>query len=220
MNDYTYYLEQIYTERNYSNTIHVFDIDDTLMASASQIRYKEPEDIEWSSVGTDEFAEVRQELHPDTEFDFSDFRKYRKMFQGLVSGSPRMDVLAVLDKAILNNDHIGLLTARGNQSAVFEAMKRFLLYKDERGNLQPLPKGALKKKFVWATSDDRLQGHMKEKFNLGGDANDPSVLKAKILQHYFGDQFGFQKIIFYDDDQGNIDMVERINDPRIQAILV
>lgn len=205
------------SEKKESGIISVFDVDDTVLFTDSKIHYKEP-GKEWNKVGTDEFSEVRHKLHPDTEYDFSEFVEYDKILMSIKGGKPNLMVLKELDKAILRGDKIGILTARGNQKAIWRALNSFLLYRDSKGKLQPLPPAQFNKSFVFAVGDESTQRAFKHDVK-GGTAN-PSTIKAYILQKIFGDKMGFDKIIFFDDDAQNISIVKDLNDERIEAIKV
>lgn len=219
MSYYKHYLEQLYTEKA-SPTIHVFDIDDTLLVSKSKIRAKRPGSDVWEIFNSQEFAKARETLPPGTEFDFSDFDDFRKVISSLIKGTPNVEVLKIMDQAIQKGEKIGALTARGNQEGVYIALKLFLKYMDQEGNLQDLPEGALKKSYVWAISDERTKAALHKMFDVDGNIANPSALKATVLQKIFGDMYGFSNINFYDDDEGNIKAVNDLNDSRINAVLI
>lgn len=202
----------------WTDTISVFDVDDTLVFSDNKIGIKEPgKPIYW--VPTDEFAEVRTNLPSGTGFDFSQFSQYKSTFAGITHGKPNTHILKILSESIQKGHKIGIITARGNQHAVYYALKNFLRYEDELGKSHPLPEGQFNKTFVFAVGGDHpLQ--LPQFSNEVGSTNDPSKIKSIILQRIFGDTMGFHKIYFYDDDQGNIDKVEALDDPRIFPILV
>lgn len=221
MSYYKYYLEQLFLEKA-SPTIHVFDIDDTLLVSQSKIRAKRPGSDTWELFSSAEFATVRESLPPDTEFDFSDFDDFRKVVGSLTKGTPRIDMLKVMDQAIQKGEKIGALTARGNQSGVYTSLQLFLKYRNEAGDIQNLPEGTLKKSYVFAIGDEQTGRALQNKFDtaLSNGKADPSKIKALVLQKIFGDTYGFKNIYFYDDDEGNIQAAKDLNDPRINAILV
>ena len=104
-----------------TSTISVFDIDDTILFAKSQIRYKEP-GKSWASVGTSDFADVRHKLDPDTEYDFDDFTDYKKISMGMAGGKPNIPILKMMDKAIADGHKIGIITARGNQKAIWSTI--------------------------------------------------------------------------------------------------
>lgn len=200
-----------------TDTISVFDVDDTLLFSQNEIGIIEPgKDIYW--VSTDSFAKIRTGLPNNTEFDFSGFSDYEKSFKGIINGKPNLKVLQVLSDAIQKGHKIGILTARANQSAVYESLRHFLTFTDVNGKNNPLPEGQFNKKFVFAIGDENVKSFFKS--GVEGDSSNPSKLKAYILQKIFGDKMGFQKIFFYDDDEQNIKSINDLNDSRITSELI
>ncbi len=121
-----------------------------------------------------------------------------------------------VDKAIKLGHKIGVLTARGNQPAVFNAINNWLLYRNEAGELEEIPKSIFNKKYCFAVSDDKLI----KAYGGEGSAADPQVLKAYVLKNILADTMKFKNVIFYDDDKKNIQQVQELNDPRITAVLV
>jgi len=208
------YIEEL-TEA--SETISVFDIDDTLLTSDSKIYYTLPGETEEQSVSTGEFAKKREKLPKGTKFDYRDFREFGAIYSGITNGKPNIPVLKKLDKAILAGHKIGILTARGNQSAVLAAIKDKILFKDKSGELQKLPRTQFRKRWVWAISDVKTEKALKALGADGEGAKEPQSLKAFVLQKIIADKEGFSNIIFYDDDQKNIDAVKALNDPRIHT---
>lgn len=199
-----------------TDTIHVFDLDDTLFFTKSKIYYTIPGENKERSATTSEFAEIRDKLPKDTQFDYRDFRKFKSIYYGIVGGKPNIPVLKRLDDAVNAGHKIGILTARGNQKAVLAGVKDALLYRNKKGDLMPLPHDQFRKRWVFAISDVATANA------LGGiaDASSPEQLKAVVLQNILGDKEGFKKIIFYDDDAGNIKAVKDLKDPRITTIKV
>ncbi len=198
-----------------SGTICVFDIDDTLIFSDSKIYYTEP-GKEKKGVSTTKFADIRQDLDPNTIYDFQDFEEFDKILVGIKWGRPNIPILKILDKAIQAGNKIGIITARGNQDAIWRGLNSFLLYRGKDDKLQPLPKNQFNKSYVFAVGDSDTLRALKIK---GGSEN-PSAVKAHVLQKIFGDKYGFKTIIFYDDDIGNIKAIEDLKDPRITAVKV
>lgn len=198
-----------------NNTISCFDIDDAILFSKSQIYIKLP-GKDWKGVSTEQFAEDRTKYPKDTEYDFKDFREYDRILYSIVGAKPNIKVLMELDNAINLGHKIGIITARGGQKAVWKGLNSFLLYRNKKGELQPLPPGQFKQAFVFAVNDPATQKALGAK----SDIKNPSEAKAYILQRIFGDTMNFANIIFYDDDRQNVLTVNNLNDPRIKAIQV
>ena len=205
-------------EKKETSTISVFDIDDTLLFSKSKIYYTLPGETKERAASTAKFAQIRGSLPKDTDYDLREFRDFKSIYVGITQAKPNIPVLKKLDAAIHAGHKIGILTARGNQAAVLAGVKDFLLYKDKEGNLQKLPRNQFRKRWCCAVSDTATVKA------LGGEGGDyvlnPEELKAYVLQRILGDKEGFKKIVFYDDDPGNVKAVNSLKDKRITAIKV
>jgi len=212
-------LDELILERS-NASISIFDIDDTLAFSNSQIRYKEPGD-EWKTVGTEEFGNIRDGIDKAAEYDFSDFRDGKRIMIALKTAKPNIEILKKLDDAIARGDKIGVLTARGNKFATTQGVKNFLLYKNKNGDLVDIPKNQFNDKYIFAVGDSKTKAMIaKARGSSGGGSADPSEDKAYILQSMFADKMGFNNITFYDDDEQNIKAVDALMDPRIVTIKV
>ena len=198
-----------------TSVIYAFDIDDTLLFSDAKIYYTEPGKPE-KAVGTLEFGEIRSTLDPKTTYDWRDFEVFDRIVVGMKSAKPNMEILKILDKAIQDGYKIGIVTARGNQKAIWAALQASLLYRDKKGILQPLPSSQFNMRYVFAVGDALT----KKSLGIEGGSANPSALKAHVLQKIFGDRFGFKSIVFFDDDAGNIKAVDDLKDPRIKTVKV
>ena len=199
-----------YVSESIDNEIHAFDIDDTLVFTDAKIHYTEPGQKK-KSVFTREFAKMRDNLHPDTAFDFSEFSEFDNCYMSIVKGTPNIPVLRMMDRVIESGGKIGIITARSNQAAVLAAIKDKILFKDKSGNLKKVPRVQLRKKFVFAVGDPNTS----KSLGIKGGSINPSMLKAYVFKNIFADKMGFRTVHFYDDDQKNIDSVKLLNDPRI-----
>ncbi len=203
-----------------TQTIHVFDIDDTLLISSSKVYYFLPNDTKEYSVSTSEFAILRNNMPKNTQYDLRDFEEFESIYTGITTGKPNIPILKQLDKAVLAGHKIGILTARGNQSAVLASVKDKILFKDSCGNLKKIPRSQFRKRWVFAVSDDKTHAALKGMGSEGDRMLAPQKLKSFVLQKILGDIQGFKHIIFYDDDEQNIQAVQELNDPRITGIHV
>jgi hypothetical protein len=201
-----------------TNTIYIFDIDDTLIFSTSKVGYKTPEMDKFKFVSTEEYSKIRNELPKETEFDFSDFRQYDSIYFSLVNGQPNIKVLKIMDHAINSNYKIGIITARGNQKAIFKALKNTLLYRNEKDELVEIPKNIFNEKYVFAVNDSSVEKFIKTV--IGKSNISDQEKKAFILKNIFKEKYGFKTIFFYDDDQSNVDSVNELNDKSIKAFKV
>lgn len=203
-----------------TDTIYLMDIDDTLFFTKSKIYYTLPGETKERGVTTSEFAKIREKLPKDTKFDFREFRDYDSIYAGITTGKPNMKALKILDKAVQSGYKIGILTARGNQKAIYDSIKDALLFRDKEGKLNNLPDSQFKKRWVFAISDVATEKALKKMGSKGDGAQSSEDLKAFVLQSIIGDKEGFKNIVFVDDDPKNIETVENLNDPRIKTIKV
>jgi hypothetical protein len=201
-----------------TNTIYVFDLDDTLIFSTSKIGYKTPEMNKFKFVNTEEYAKIRNKLPKETKFDFSDFTQYNSIYFSLVNGRPNIKVLKIMDHAINSNYKIGIITARGNQKAIFSALKNTLLYRNKKDELVEIPNNIFNEKYVFAVNDPAVEKFIK--IAKGKSKILDQEKKAFILKNIFKEKYGFKTINFYDDDQSNVDSVNGLNDESIKAFKV
>lgn len=201
-----------------NKTIYVFDVDDTLLRSSSKIRYREP-GKDWQEADTSEFAEIRTKLDKNVELDFGDFRDYDKMYNKLTTAEPEIKGLKFVDEAVRNQYRIGILTARGSQKAVYNALSKWLRYKSG-DRFYPVPPTLFRKKYVWAVNDADTKNWITSQSKQEGSVASPEYLKAFVLEEVFVNQYGFDRVVFFDDDERNIEVVRKLNHPKIQAVLV
>lgn len=208
--------EEFLIERKFSDTVSIFDIDDTLLFSKTLVYVKFPGESEWKGVDTETFGKERETYPKGTEYDFKDFMEHDAVMTAVGSAKPNIPVLKELDKAVKRGDKIGIITARQDAELMFNALKGFLLYKDDKGNFGALPKNQFNKSYVYSASNQKTL----KALGIKGSISDPSNAKAEIIQKIFLDKMGFKKVIFYDDDPRNIKAVQNLNDSRVTAIKV
>jgi len=200
--------------------ISVFDVDDCLIHSSAKIRYKDPLSEEWHEATTREWAEIRQTLSEDAEVDYDDFQGFDNVYKTIANGKVNKNIFAELDNAVNRGDKIGILTARGDQRGVLFGLKSILEYKDPHGVLKPIPRTQLRKKYTFAVRDEATINSLNELTDLDLRILRNEYLKAFVLQEIFANRMGFEHIKFYDDDEVNIKVVQELEDPRIEAILI
>lgn len=204
-------------EKDNRHIIHLFDVDDSLLTSASKIGYRFSKNDPWKYLTTSEYAKYREKLinTPNIEFNFDDFEKEETMYFGILHSEPKLNVLKKLDTSVSRGYTIGILTARSKQDVLIKALKDFLLYRDQNGNLGPIPEEQFPTNCIIASGDPDTKRRLKIPSELT-----PEEVKAYIIENYFIKQLGYSFVIFHDDDQLNIDAVNKLNNPRIKAYLV
>ena len=132
-----YIFEKIKELPNSVKGLIVFDIDDTILKvdpSKISIYKKEPGKQE-VALSTDEFAKDPDAGDPDKKswFDYRDFRDPVKVYNSIISGTPLIKNLKIMDDYIQAGYDFCFLTARSCEDTVKKALSDFLLVRDENG---------------------------------------------------------------------------------------
>jgi len=171
----------------------VFDIDDTLLKvkpDSIKIYKKDPVTKKEIALTTEEFA-----IDPDVPnhrdwFDFRDFRNDLKVYNSIIEGTPLIKNLKIMDSYIKAGYDFCFLTARGCEEAVKKALRDFLRYKDDDGNLKEL-EDIFKETLSHAINDEFKDYPGKS------DAEKKANVLKELCDKY-------DKVIFVDDDTKNI----------------
>lgn len=173
--------------------IVVFDIDDTLLRcdpDSIHVYKKDPFTGEETALTTAEFA-----LDPDAHdhkdwFDYREFNDEEKVYQSILKGTPILKNLKLMDAYIKAGYKFCFLTARGCEDTIKSALREFLRYKDENGNLREL-ENIFKEKYSHAINDQYK--------DYPGDTD--AEKKANVLRDLCKK---FDKVIFVDDNAKNL----------------
>lgn len=173
--------------------ILLLDIDDTLLkASNIFIHRRLPTDEKDVLLTPAQFA--KEKVSPETErfYSFREFRDREKITNSIINGLPYLKNINVMSSFIDGGYKIGILTARGMESAVYTSIKAFFnnLYKE--GKLDKVPN--LERKYTFAVGDDykKYQGRTS------------AERKQKIIS-IIKDKFDY--VYLMDDDLKNIKAV-------------
>lgn len=203
----TYIFERINPIPKHEKGIVVFDIDDTLLKvnpDVLKVYKKDPNTGKETTLTTAEFA-----IDPDTKdhkdwFDYRDFQDPKKVYDSILSATPLIKNLKIMDAYIKAGYDFCFLTARACEDVVTDALKKFLMYRDDDGNLQYLEK-IFKEKYSHAINDEY------RKYPGKSDAEK----KANILRELCEE---FDKVIFVDDDPKNIQSARGLNLKNLKVI--
>ena len=171
----------------------VFDIDDTLLKvkpDSIKIYKKDPTTEKEIALTTEEFAVDPDIANHRDWFDFRDFRDEVKVYNSIIEGTPLIKNLKIMDSYIKAGYHFCFLTARGCEEAVKKALRDFLRYKDDDGNLKEL-EDIFKETLSHAINDE---------FKDYPGKSDAEK-KANVLKDLCSK---YDKVIFVDDDTKNI----------------
>ena len=167
-----------------SNTLHAFDIDETLFAhdhNKLRVHVNDENGNRVRSLTNQEFN--NHQLEPGHRYDFSEFRS-SDIFQQ--SASPIHKMIAKLKAIHRNNKNVEMLTARGDlddQPKFAKHMRKFGIDIDKdihvrrAGNLQGMKPADSKAKVI----SDLIKKHGYKKINLYDDSLDniKGMLKLK-----------------------------------------
>lgn len=186
----------------------VFDIDDTILkVDSSLIRiYKTVPGEEEITLTTDEFAQDPDAADPNKKkwFDYRDFRDPVKVYNSIISGTPLIKNLKIMDDYIKAGYDFCFLTARGCEEMVKKALKDFLRFKDDKGALHELG-DTFKETFSHAVNDEI------KKYPGVSDSDKKANVLTDLCKKY-------DKVVFVDDDTKNVRAAKDLNIPNLKVI--
>ena len=171
----------------------VFDIDDTLLKvkpNSIKIYKKDPNTGKETSLSTEEFAVDPDVINHHDWFDFRDFHDETKVYNSIIEGTPLIKNLRIMDSYIKAGYHFCFLTARGCEDTIKKALRDFLRYKDDDGNLKEL-EDIFKDTLSHAIND------LYKEYPGKSDAEKKANVLKDLCKKY-------DKVIFVDDDTKNI----------------
>ena len=174
--------------------IIVFDIDDTLLKANPKVisvYKKEPGKAE-VKLSTDEFAKDPDAKDPEKRkwFDYRDFNDPVKVYDSIVTGTPIIKNLRIMDEYIKAGYDFSFLTARSCEHVVKSALMDFLKVKDNDGALREL--GDEFKKSMSHAVNDTIN-----KYPGATDAEKKANILRDLCKKY-------DKVVFVDDDKKNV----------------
>lgn len=201
MNTKTILLETFVLSEAEGNSLLLIDIDDTLLkAKGIFIRRKLPSDSKVVKLTPEQYAKDPNTKKPENRqyYDYSDFRDKSLVQKSIEQGKPLLGNLRLIDKYIANGWDIGILTARGMEDAIYESIKKFLMYRSppETGELIAIG-DKLKRNRVFAVNDE------KKKYKGNTDAEKKANVMLELLNKY-------NRVYLIDDDAKNLKNVETL----------
>ena len=186
----------------------VFDIDDTILKVDSSLMriYKQEPGKPEIALTTDEFAKDKDAEDPSKRswFDYRDFNDPVKVYNSIISGTPLIRNLKIMDDYIKAGYDFCFLTARACEETVKRAIKEFLLFRDEDGALKELG-DTFKETFSHAINDSE------KKYPGKTDAEKKAIVLTDLCKHY-------DKVVFVDDDHKNVSAARNLNIPNLKVI--
>lgn len=188
--------------------IIVFDIDDTILrVDSSDISiYKHEPGKQEIALSTDEFARDPDANDPEKRkwFDYRDFNDPVKVYNSIISGTPLIKNLKIMDDYIQAGYDFCFLTARACEDVVKKAISEFLKFRDEDGALKELG-DSFKKTFSHAVNDQI------RKYPGRDDAEKKGNVLIKLCKEY-------DRVVFVDDDKKNVVAARNLNLPNLKVI--
>jgi len=194
-----YISEKIQDLPNGMKGIVVFDIDDTLLKvnpNFMHIYKKDPVSGEEIALTTSQFAKDPDAISHKEIFDYRDFNDESKVYNSIVTATPILNNIKLMDAYIKAGYKFCFLTARGCEETIKAALKKFLRYKDENGTLREL-ENIFKDKYSHAINDEYKQ------YPGQNDAEK----KANILKDLCKK---FDEVIFVDDNIQNVQYAKKL----------
>ena len=186
----------------------VFDIDDTLLkANAADFHVYKNVNGKEIALTTDEYAKDPDASNPDNlhngTFDFRDFGTPEKVYNSIITGTPLLRNLRILDDYVAAGYDFCFLTARQCEEVVKNAIDSFLRVR-RNGILQELG-DAFNKTLSHAVNDEV------KKYPGKTDAEKKANILIKLCQTH-------DKVVFVDDDRKNVNAAINLNIPNLKVI--
>ena len=137
-------------------------------------------------------------------FDFRDFQDPIKVYNSIISGTPLIKNLKIMDDYIKAGYDFCFLTARGCEETIKKAIGDFLKFRDEDGALKELG-DSFKKTFSHAVNDEV------KKYPGSNDAEKKAKILIKLCKKY-------DRVVFVDDDNKNISAARELNIKNLKVI--
>lgn len=189
-------LEELTTKTK--NSLLLLDIDDTLVKPLNIFIYRKlPTDKKEIKLTPEQYAKEKVSIETKKYYDYKEFRDLNSVARSIKTGLPIVSNLKIMDEYIKNGWKIGMLTARGMEEVIFKTMKAWLMFRDEKGNLQKIG-DKLVRNLVNAMNDDKK--HYEGTTDFEKKAN---VIK-KLSKKY-------DRITFIDDDVKNLEAIKNLN---------
>ena len=187
--------------------IIVFDIDDTLLkVDSSMMSIYKTVDGKTIKLSTEDFAKDPDAADPSKRnlFDLKDFYDPVKVYNSIISGTPLISNLKIMDAYIRAGYDFCFLTARGCEEIIKKALDDFLEFRDEDGKLKELG-DTFKKTFSHAVNDEI------KKYPGKTDAEKKANVLRTLCKQY-------DKVVFVDDDHKNVSAARNLNISNLTVI--
>lgn len=204
----TYIIEKIKDLPDSIKGLIVFDIDDTILKVDPNIMkiYKRVPGEKVKELTTEDFAKDPDAADPDKRswFDLTDFNTPIKVYNSIISGTPLIRNLKIMDDYVRAGYDFCFLTARSCEEVVKRAISDFLKMRSEDGKLKELG-DSFKKTFSHAVNDQI------KKYPGRTDAEKKANILKKLCKEY-------DKVVFVDDDTKNVRAARNLKISNLKVI--
>ena len=187
----------------------VFDIDDTLLKVDTNVLkiYKNVPGKPEQALTTEEFAKDPDAADPNKKslFDFRDFQDPIKVYQSIISGTPLIKNLRIMDDYIEAGYDFCFLTARGCEETIKTALDEFLRVRNRDNNTLRKLGDTFKKTLSHAIND------MTKNYPGRSDAEKKSNVLKYLCKKY-------DRVVFVDDDTKNVNSARNLRIPNLRVI--
>lgn len=195
---------------NNESGIIVFDIDDTLLRVNSDdifIYKKKPGNSKEIKMTTKEFASDPDTKNPDniSWYSFRDMRDPIKVYNSIVSGTPLIRNLKIMDSYVHAGYDFCFLTARGAEEIVKKAIKDFIKIRDRETGILMEIGDIFKETLSHAVNDDF------KKYPGKTDAEKKANVLKSLCEKY-------NKVVFVDDDSKNVKAARELKLKNLKVI--
>lgn len=203
-----YIFEKIKNLPRWITGLIVFDIDDTLIKvdpNLMSIYKKEPGKPE-KKLTTDEFAKDPDAADSKKKswFDYRDFRDPEKVYLSIISGTPLLRNLKILDDYVNAGYDFCFLTARSCEDVIKKAIDTFIKIRSNDGALRDLG-DSFKKTLSHAVNDESKE------YEGNSDADKKANILIDLCQKY-------DRVVFVDDDHKNVSAARNLNIKNLKVI--
>lgn len=202
-------LEKIKDLPQHVKGIIVFDIDDTLLRvdpNEMHVWKKDPDTGREIALTTAQFAEDPDAADPSKKhlFSYREFNDPVKVYNSIISGTPLIKNLRIMDDYIEAGYEFCFLTARGCEDTIKKALDDFLLHKTDTGAMRQL--GDKFNKVLSHAINDQSK-------NYPGSSD--AEKKANVLK---GLCKKYDRVVFVDDDKKNVHAARNLNMDNLKVI--
>ena len=188
--------------------IIVFDIGDTLLKSNPDVIgvYKHEPGKPEKRLTTEEFAKDPDAADPNKKdwWDYREFRDPVKVYNSIISGTPLIKNLRIMDDYIEAGYEFCFLTARACEETIKKALNDFLKVKKSDGALHELG-DIFKKTMSHAINDES------KTYEGANDAEKKANILKKLCKEY-------DRVVFVDDDHKNVSAARGLKMDNLKVI--